>query len=139
MTIDGTLAGTTDSGQSGPGSNGNVKGYSTFCTVQVWSLNIRPSLVSELFDLRMRELLLVDYRSYRSLIYPIKWNGISSKQWLCQYYYMDAPHERGQMNREKARWEQHKNAMSCIEQIQEAAPAKRQLYGHLPTISKSSM
>ena len=42
--------------------------------------------------LRRNGLLSIDYRSHGNLIYSIKWNGISSKQRLCQYYSMKAPH-----------------------------------------------
>ena len=32
--------------------------------------------------------------SYGSQTYLIKWSAVSSKQWLCWYCYMDAPHRR---------------------------------------------
>ena len=38
---------------------------------------------------------------------------------------------------EKAQWELHKNATSCIEQILEATTTNQQLYGHAPLISKT--
>ena len=34
------------------------------------------------------------YRSYGSQAWPIKWNAVSSKQWSCRYYCMDALHGR---------------------------------------------
>ena len=38
---------------------------------------------------------------------------------------------------EKAWRQKHKNAASNIEQVKEAAPTKQQLYGHLPSITKT--
>ena len=52
---------------------------------------------------------------------------------MYQYYSMDVD----KMHREKARWELHKNATSYTEQILEATPNKKKLYGHLPSISKT--
>ena len=34
--------------------------------------------------------LSIDYRSYGSQTWPIKWNSVSSKQRSCRYFYIDA-------------------------------------------------
>ena len=46
----------------------------------------------------------------------IKQNEICQNLWLCQYYCMDAPFGLLK-NREKARWELHKDAAYYFEQI----------------------
>ena len=51
-----------------------------------------------------------------------KMKQFSSKQWLCRYRYMVAPH--GWTFVEKASWHLHKNAVSHIEQDLEATPYK---------------
>ena len=38
--------------------------------------------------------LSIDYRSYGSQTWPIKWSAVSSKKRSCRYCYMDAPHGR---------------------------------------------
>ena len=38
---------------------------------------------------------------------------------------------------EKPRWELHKNAACCLEEIFEIAPHKKQLYDHLPPITQT--
>ena len=54
-------------------------------------------------------------------------NMISSKLWLCHYYSMDAASglDTNKMQREKARWEIHKNATCCLEQILEKKKKKK--------------
>ena len=36
------------------------------------------------------DISLLRYWSYGSQIWSLKWNAVSSKQWLCRYCYMDA-------------------------------------------------
>ena len=54
--------------------------------------------------------------------------GVHITEW---WHHLDADETHG----EEARWEQHKNATSCFEQILEKKPAGKHLYGHLPPIS----
>ena len=55
---------------------------------------------------------------------------INTAVWM---HYMDPNYTYG----EKAWRQSHKNAVSNIKQVPEAAPHKQQLYGHLPSITKT--
>ena len=58
--------------------------------------------VMSIFTEGCRGQLSIVYRSYGNQIYLIKSNGISSKQFLCQYYTMDTPHGRRQNAQRKS-------------------------------------
>ena len=45
-------------------------------------------------DLQRHGQLSIDYQSYGSQTWLIKWNAVFSKQGLCRYCYMDTPHGR---------------------------------------------
>ena len=53
---------------------------------------LRSSVSSTENDINLR--LATGYRSHRSQTYLTEFNVISSKQWMYQYYCMDAPHRR---------------------------------------------
>ena len=77
--------------------------------------NISSTEMSSMYLERRRWLQLIGFQSFRNLIPLIKLNGISSKLCLCKYNYIDVPPGPTKTQREKGRWELHKNATCCIE------------------------
>ena len=86
--------------------------------------------------------LSIAYQSHGSLINLIKWNGMeffpscSCVNAIVWMHHMDANKTHG----EKARWEPHKNATWCLEQILKAMPHKtaavQSLTSYLKKLSK---
>ena len=73
--IDGTLTGTTTSGQSGPGGNGNERISPPSPNLQNWSLSIRYSLISYFFFLYLSPL----YRQFVFLKQIFSGNAFPAK------------------------------------------------------------
>ena len=66
------------------------------------SINIGNCIKAMLICTKRRVYLLsIGYRLERNLMNPIKPNGIPFKQWLCQYYSVDAPHWRWRKTEKK--------------------------------------
>ena len=82
------------------------------------------------------------YRSYGNQTWPIKWNAVSSKQWLCRYCCMDAP--LGSTTwmltkrlEKKLDGNYTRMLLAILNKSWRQHPTKHQLYGHLPLITKT--
>ena len=62
---------------------------------------------------------------------------ITSKQWSCQFYYLDAPHGRWLSKWKKKLDRNCTRIWALLNKSRKQHPRKQQLYGYLPPISKT--